>query len=501
MTILLDLLKSEVELLEKSGEESLHDLIEGTESYLQELKLLENDLDLLSEDLIPVAERLDNSTQKWYKSLISQLKSYNGQINKFSKNVASSSKFEVALDDAYTFPLAIDSRPSRDGIPELAGKGGAEEKQLQVQRHENTRNLMKSIAIHLLKSGNGDAVAPLVNELGDVSGIDAQSVAQFKQLNQMLDKLKNLHDLTEVLHWLTLRPGIDERPLLNQLIFKCHILQFALHLAGPKDSGLLTTTDSAAAAYTYARANFPSFSSEYMSEILPVITLLLFKPTDDVDFHQNQERFKHKIVEAFTHSTSTKNRRERLFIAEVLGCFDVVHSNQAIFDGLAQEFVAEYCAFMNLSRESPLFQSLLAGFVNLPNFYKYTKLQQKLGRKEDGLRQDLPFQLPDKNQFLFEHHPIFICPVLKEQLMPLTTKAKLTEDDFNDHRRKPVIVLATEKLVPMSNPVVVFDHCRHLALKDSVRQLTKGGSDIFKCHYCYKKHRFLEVSDAYFIDL
>lgn len=39
---------------------------------------------------------------------------------------------------------------------------------------------------------------------------------------------------------------------------------------------------------------------------------------------------------------------------------------------------------MKLLNNSSLFQCMLAGFYNLPNFYKYSKIQQKLGRATLG---------------------------------------------------------------------------------------------------------------------
>ena len=70
----------------------------------------------------------------------------------------------------------------------------------------------------------------------------------------------------------------------------------------------------------------------------------------------------------------------------------------------------------------------------------------------------------------------FICPVSREQLIPITENGYTTQ-------------------------AVVLNYCQHLVLRDSIWHLSKKGIDIFKCHYCYKKHKYSDVTDAYFIDL
>lgn len=508
MTNLVEQLRREVDALDECGTSSLKELVEGSNDFLSELKKLESELE--SPQPPPEAfSKLEKSSAKWYKNSIANLKGYNGQISKFLKNVVNSSKFAVDLDEAYSFPLMVNSSPVKEVAP-LTHSGMTEKELLQVKRLQNRGELMKSIMLHLLKIGHGAAVVDLFSEFDLRDEIDPGMLDHFIALNDIVDDIKVKHDLSRVLEWLDEKEQLAHLAHYESILFKLHMLQFALLLAGdPSEDSF--GIDMALAAYTYARERFGKFFKDYVNEISPVMTLLLFKSPDAAKDgrSQLQENFKVKIIQTFAQYREKDKRhsKESKFIADILTCFDSLHSNQMLFSTLANEFVAQYCGDMTLSSESSLFQAMLAGFTNLPNFYKYTKLQRRLKRTKDDFATtlqhsfDLPFQLPDKNQFLFNYHPIFICPVSKEQLVPISTVATTTDDDIRDRKRKPILVSANEKLVAMANPVVVFDHCRHLALKDSVRNLTKGGSEVFKCHYCYKKHKLLDVTDAYFIDL
>lgn len=498
MAKLLEQLHGEVGALDNAGSANLADLMQESSEFLDELRALEADLEN-GVDKPDLHSELEKSSARWYKKSISSLKSYNSQINKFHKTVVNSSKFQVDLDEAYSFPLLINSSPVKEVEP-VAKLRMSEKELLQVKKLQNRGELMKSIVLHLLKIGHGAAVLDLLAEFELADSINPEMLEKFIVLNSIVDDVKVKHDLLKVLQWLDHK---EELPKYEEIAFKFHMLQFAILLAGDQGSGETFTIDHALAAYEYSKQNFGRFFKNYMNVISPMMTLILFKTADG----PYQKNFKVKIIQTFAQHRQEDKRhpKEAQFIADILDCFDDLHAHQVLFDTLANEFIAQYCGDMALSSESLLFQTMLAGFINLPNFYKYTKLQQRLTRAKEEITlktdTELPFQLPDRNQFLFNYHPIFICPVSKEELVPITTVAKITDEDLRDRKRKPIFVNGTEKLVAMANPVVVFDHCRHLALKDSVRHLSKGGSEVFKCHYCYKKHKLLDVSDAYFIDI
>lgn len=113
-------------------------------------------------------------------------------------------------------------------------------------------------------------------------------------------------------------------------------------------------------------------------------------------------------------------------------------------------FTKEYCAKKNLPYNSPLFLIVLSGVISFKFFIKYTTIRAA-SHVDWTTENELPFdvQLP---AFLSHFHPIFICPVLKEE--------------------------TTEENPPYSLP------CHHILSKKSMDRLSKNGTSTFKCPYC-----------------
>ena len=113
-------------------------------------------------------------------------------------------------------------------------------------------------------------------------------------------------------------------------------------------------------------------------------------------------------------------------------------------------FIKEYCAAKHIFFDSPLFLIVLSGLISFQFFIKYKTIRE-LAHVDWTTKDELPFdvKLPD---FLTHFHPIFICPVLKEE----TT----TEN--------PPYSLA----------------CHHIISKKALDRLSKNGTITFKCPYC-----------------
>ncbi|KAG0671628.1 hypothetical protein C6P45_000119 [Maudiozyma exigua] len=113
-------------------------------------------------------------------------------------------------------------------------------------------------------------------------------------------------------------------------------------------------------------------------------------------------------------------------------------------------FTQEYCSLYNLPNESPLSLVIMSGILSSQFFMKYAQIKSSahIGWTTAN---ELPFDvdLPDS---LTHFHPVFICPVLKEE----TT----TEN--------PPYSLA----------------CHHIISKKALDKLSKNGTISFKCPYC-----------------
>lgn len=113
-------------------------------------------------------------------------------------------------------------------------------------------------------------------------------------------------------------------------------------------------------------------------------------------------------------------------------------------------FTKQYCLRNKLPLNSALFLVVLSGIIGFQVFTKYETIK-KVSHVDWSTADELPFhvKLPP---FLSRYHPIFICPVLKEE--------------------------TTTDNPPYSLP------CHHVLSKKSLDKLSKNGTCNFKCPYC-----------------
>lgn len=119
----------------------------------------------------------------------------------------------------------------------------------------------------------------------------------------------------------------------------------------------------------------------------------------------------------------------------------------AAFSDAAVSFTRDFCSLLGLSAESPLYVAATAGAIALPRANKWFAAT-KDRRTEWTTLYELPFETPLPRSMIY--HPIFVCPVSKEQ----TTAA---------------------------NPPVMLP-CGHVIARESLNRLTK--THRFKCPYC-----------------
>lgn len=566
-TVLLQNLVTETTNFVNVRQESMSHMLKEGDDFLSDLKAIEANLE--SEDLREAEckekkretqcdlENIEKYLNKWYKKSINYLKTYNAGVSKYLKNVLNNNRFNIDLMDAYTFPLILNSYPFRN-ILNYKDENGDEK--LGYIKQENQEELDKAIILHLLKIGQSEIVREVLGDMKFKEDVFVEDslLDKFKSLNEMVDDIVIRHDISKVLAWfrhkynetksvisdLGSSPDSTTYAKREELEFKFHMLQFCILLNG-KDGKPPFSLDCVLQAYLYSKESFSRFLKDHVGEISSLMTLLLFKVSGGVDGNNSDEQdfsrrytvnllseFNNKMRLIFTQEKDLNGKSGvALFVGEALSNFEDIHSNQSLFVNLSNEFIANYCEELKLSSDSSLFVCMLAGFINLPSFYRYNRIQMKLGKvpfnqsqaekpfyienKELGPKNssslgteeseyvapysfELPFQLPDSSKFLFHYHPIFICPVSKEQLIPFGMEKDSEENEDQEHnlgRLQPVVQLRNSH-----NPVVALVHCNHLVLRDSIWQLSKKGTEVFKCHYCYKRHKYSDVSEAYFID-
>ncbi|CAD6611579.1 HN1_G0045890.mRNA.1.CDS.1 [Saccharomyces cerevisiae] len=275
---------------------------------------------------------------------------------------------------------------------------------------ETMENVNEAIGYHILRYSIDNMPLGNKNEafqyLKDVYGITNKESTEFIEMGQIVHDLKK-GDTESCLKWCSneMESLSSNHTALSSLKFDLYTLsamQIVKH-GNPVELYYQITQNAPLDCFRHRE-------KELMQNVVPLLTKsLVGQPIEDIDSKLNKE---------LKECTSL--------------------------------FIKEYCAAKHMFFDSPLFLIVLSGLISFQFFIKYKTIRE-LAHVDWTTKDELPFdvKLPD---FLTHFHPIFICPVLKEE----TT----TEN--------PPYSLA----------------CHHIISKKALDRLSKNGTITFKCPYC-----------------
>ena len=277
---------------------------------------------------------------------------------------------------------------------------------------------------HAMASASRRAAAPRLDEDGDdnmkrddQNDQDTQALRsedlqdKFSEMYRILAQLKN-HNLVPAIEW-----ARDNNPKLeakgSNLEFELSKLQFVWLFKGPAVNGLPDDANNGQmGALAYARRHFGRFQSRHLREIQQLCCAMVYAP--------NLEASPYRQIFAINSA----------------------------FDDVSTSFTREFCSLLGLSAESPLYMAVTAGSIALPRLIKYTTYMKEK-KTEWTTENELAFETPLPPSMIY--HPIFVCPVSKEQ--------------------------TTEQNPPMMLP------CGHVICRESLQNIAAKGSR-YKCPYC-----------------
>ncbi|KAH6692600.1 CTLH/CRA C-terminal to lish motif domain-containing protein [Plectosphaerella plurivora] len=286
----------------------------------------------------------------------------------------------------------------------------------------------RAIAMHMLREGQFGVASTFLREshehntpqtptslsagAPDIHHLQSQELQNnFASMYSILHELKS-KNLMPAIRWAHQNSRELEARGSN-LEFELTKLQFIWLFQGPSINGLPDDEHNGRRGATaYAQVHFPRFQKRHRPEIQRLSCALLFAPN-------------------LAHSPYA-----HLFTPYA-----------TVFEDVATSFTREFCSLLGLSAESPLYLAATAGAIALPQLLKYTSYM-KAKRTEWTTENELAFETPLPKSMIY--HPIFVCPVSKEQ----------TTDD---------------------NPPMMLQ-CGHVICKESLHRLAKGQR--YKCPYC-----------------
>ncbi|TGO83378.1 hypothetical protein BPOR_0657g00090 [Botrytis porri] len=305
----------------------------------------------------------------------------------------------------------------------------------------HTELVNRAITMHLLREGQFEVASTFYEELRDMKkngsgpGADPNLLAPENEAvdEGLQGEFETMYNILHQLKERNLRPAIEwaqknSRELETRgsnLEFELSKLQFVWLFLGTEANGLPDDEyNGLPGALQYARDYFPRFQSRILEEIQQLITAMVFE--------------------------------SNLQISPYRQTFDTSSS----WSEVCTSFTREFCSLLGLSAESPLYLAVTAGAIALPTLIKLATIQ-KTKRTNWTTDTELAVEIPLPRSMIF--HPIFVCPVSKEQ--------------------------TNESNPPMMLP------CGHVVAKESLQKLSKGGR--FKCPYCPVESQMKEARQIY----
>ena len=181
---------------------------------------------------------------------------------------------------------------------------------------------------------------------------------QFAEMYHILDEMRSKRNLLPATKWAKVNSSSLQVRGSN-LEFELVRLQFIwLFTGGSTESDASRMLECQQAALQYAREEFGGFQGRYLREIQQLIGAVVF--------YSNLRNSPYKRI--FHHSGA--------------------------WEDLALSFTREFCAFLGLSADSPLYVASTAGAIALPTLQKLQKIKE-LKRTEWTTQQELPVSSSD----------------------------------------------------------------------------------------------------------
>ncbi|KAG6409049.1 hypothetical protein SASPL_132080 [Salvia splendens] len=251
---------------------------------------------------------------------------------------------------------------------------------------------------HFYSEALFDIVDCLVKEAGEDEAISLR--LQYQEIHEILEALKS-RDLGPVSKWISVNQE-RLRESGSDLELKLHKLQFVDLLQGKGRS----------AALKYARTYLAPLASRHMNAIQRLLCSVLWE--------------------------------ERLDRSPYADLADP--SNWLSF---AEDVTRAFCSFAGRSIRDPLTVALAAGMEGLPTLLKLANVMAANKQEWEAMNQ-LPVPLELGREFNF--HPIFVCPVSRDQCSA-------------------------------ENPPMLLP-CGHVLCQQSIDKMSKAGTRNFKCPNC-----------------